>query len=934
MSEFKPISPLLDGMELIRPLADSGASRLYLLRHTVGGESFILKQIGIPESQTQVEALLITGAAANEEEAARYYEQRVADYVDSVKALAPLRGSSNCAVYLDYQVCAREEGVGFELSLLSERYTTLPEYLDENAMTHLRALNLGLDLCTALCELRGQGLIHRDVKPENIYLNHLGGFMIGDLGAARISQLKFCAMPDRMISAYTAPEIADALGDFNTTVDIYSVGMVLYRILNGNHGPFEDENTSAAAANKLRLAGEPLPTPLYADYELAEIVLKACAFDPAERYQAPDEMLQELVLYMKRNNVTDTLIVPPIIAGEDMLVSPDSMDEPVEPVRFAQVEAMDEKFVDSFSPTMEIPDDDVHEEDDSEDELDEIVEMFRGAEDGGGPTVFAAPHTRHVSDEDDAPPADGKESKVPPAKPPKAQKAGAARKGGKKKKGLIWVPIVIAVLLLGVMAVAGWYLLLGGPAAAIGGITVTDRGVDWLEVDVDDGGKGLGLVLVCTGTNGTSVRQDWSGEPVAIKGLEPGTQYTISAASRDGQKRLSGQTSISAATVAATEIVEFTVSPAGNGQASLKLTVSGPDPGEWTARYTAEGVEAQEISFSGGSATIFNLEPDTRYTFTLLEPEGAALRGATVAELTTEPNIQIVDLKAEAVSGSSARAAWTCEGDEPAEWSVTCTGPDGTSKTQFVAGCAAEFTQLTSGETYTISVTAPGVSSPAETTVVPLAAEVQSIQASVLGADGLRVVWESDQPAASWLLRYAPKGSEDAETVQVDGSEAVLTGLVPGVTYEVELRSSRDEPLGDAAKTEASLPAAEKFKDYGAERFFMGTFALPERAGWTRMDLNPGVSSFAPGKGLAFAVDSFTGHDKSGDEIKVSIVVEDSKGVPRVVKNYTDTWDGLWKSGVIVGFVDALPSDPGDYVVRLFFNNKLAVSKGITVLSE
>lgn len=909
MSELKLVSPLLDGMELIRNLAENGASRLYLLRH-VSGEAFILKQLSIPESQTQVEALLITGAAANEEEAQRYYEQRVADYEDSLKALAPLRGSSNCATYLGYQVCAREEGVGFELSLLSERYVTLPEYLNENAMTHLRALNLGLDLCTALCELRGQDLIHRDVKPENIYLNAMGGFMLGDLGAARISQLKFCAMPDRMISAYTAPEIADAMGEFNVTVDIYSVGMVLYRILNGNHGPFEDENTSPAAANKLRLSGETLPSPLYADYELAEIVLKACAFEPSERYQTPDELLQELILYMKRNNVSDTLIVPPLNAGDDMLVPLDSMDEPVEPVRFAEVEAMDEKFVDSFSPSMELPETEESEEEDG------FPETSRAK----GQPVFAAPHTRHA-EEDDAP--GGTEEKQ--------KKSKRARKA--KKRNLIAIPIVIAVILLGVIGVAGWYLLMGGPATAVNGLTITDRGVDWLEVDVDDGGKGIELNLVCTDPGG-SVQQRWAGQPVTIKDLKPGTQYTITAHALDSQTRLTGQISITASTIAATEIVEFSAGSKGNGQAELKLTVSGPAPESWTVRYNAEGGEAQEVTFSGDTVSIFNLEPDKQYTFTLVQPEGMVLEGKMTASLTTDPSVRISDLKAEAVSGSAARATWTCEGDAPSEWSVTCTGPDGTSKTQFVTGCAADFSQLSSGATYTISVTAPGVSSPAETTVTPLAAEISSMRAEAEGADGLRVVWESDQPNGSWLLRYEPKGSSEIETMQVTGSETVLTGLAPGAAYAFELRSSRDEPLGDAAKTEGVLPAAEDFNSYGADRFFMGTFALPEKANWSRMDLNPGVSEFKPGKGLAFAVDSFSGHDESDDEIKVTIVVENGDGVPVSVKNYTDTWDGLWTSGVIIGSVETLPSEPGDYVVRLYFNSQIAVSKEITVLSE
>lgn len=908
MSELKPISPLLDDMEVLRCLADNGASRLYLLRH-VSGKPFILKQISIPESQTQVEALLITGAAADEEDARRYYEQRIADYEDSLKAMAPLRGSSNCATYLDYQVCAREEGVGFELYLLAERYVTLPAYLNENAMTHLRALNLGLDLCTALSELRGQGLIHRDVKPENIYLNSIGGFMLGDLGTTRISQLKFCTMPDHMISAYTAPEITDAMGEFNETVDIYSVGMVLYRILNGNHSPFEDEDTSAAAANKLRLSGEPLPSPLYADYELAAIILKACAFDPAERFQNPDDLLQELILYMKRNNVSDTLIVPPLNAGEDMLVPLDSMDEPVEPVRFAEVEAMDEKFVDNFSPTMDLP------------ASGEAANGDGKPARAGNQPVFAAPHTRHASEDE--------ETGVYPDESPK--KAKASKKAG--KKNLILIPIAIAVILLCVIGAAGWYLLMGGPAVTVNSLSVKDRGVDWLTVDVDDGGKGLELNLSCTDTYGSSVQERWAGEPVTINGLTPGAQYTITARALDGQKRVTGQTSISASTIAATEIVDFSAVSTGNGQAELNLTVSGPNPGTWTVRYNAEGGETQEVSFSGDTMSIFNLEPDQRYTFTLVPPDGIALEGKTAAELTTGPSVRISDLKAEAVSGSAVRAVWVCEGDQPSEWSVTCTGPNGASKTQFVTSCAAEFNQLSSGETYTISVTAPGVSSPAETTVTPLAAEITSMRAEAQGTDGLHVVWEGGQPDSSWLLRYWPKGSNAVETMQVTGGEASVTGLAPGAAYEFELRSSMDEPLGETAKTEASLPAAADFNSYGADRFFMGTFALPERANWTRLDLNPGVTEFQPGKGLAFAVDSFSGHDASSDEIKVTIVVEDSGGVPVIVKNYTDTWDGLWADGVITGSVDALPNEPGNYVVRLYFNSQIAVSKEITVLA-
>ena len=83
-------------------------------------------------------------------------------------------------------------------------------------------------------------------------------------------------MPETMLSSFSAPELFSLLGTIEPTTDIYSVGMILYRIYNGNHGPFEDVKTSARAAQAC-VTGEQLPAPMYADYEIADIVLKACA---------------------------------------------------------------------------------------------------------------------------------------------------------------------------------------------------------------------------------------------------------------------------------------------------------------------------------------------------------------------------------------------------------------------------------------------------------------------------------------------------------------------------------------------------------------------------------------------------------------------------------------------------------------------------------
>ena len=87
---------------------------------------------------------------------------------------------------------------------------------------------------------------------------------------------------------------------------------------------------------------------MYADYEMADIVLKACAFKPEDRYQTPQELQEALLEYGKRNEASDALIVPPI-EGEPEQIDP-SAEEEVEPVQFADTEQMADDFKESFSP--------------------------------------------------------------------------------------------------------------------------------------------------------------------------------------------------------------------------------------------------------------------------------------------------------------------------------------------------------------------------------------------------------------------------------------------------------------------------------------------------------------------------------------------------------------------------------------------------------
>lgn len=919
MSEFKLISPLLDNMEIVTCVQSGGGTSVYLMRDVRDGREYMLKHISIPESQTQVDALLFTGAAENEEAAQQYFEQVVHDFEAELTELDQLRGSTNFATYLGYQVCPKEESVGFEVYLLSEKWPTLVEYLHDNALTHLKALNLGLDLCTALCDLRSHGLIHRDIKPENIYLNGLGGFMLGDLGVARIDALKYCSMPERMVTEYTAPEMTDILHPFNTTIDIYSIGMVLYRILNGNHGPFEDEKTSPKAANKLRVSGEALPAPLYSDYELTEIILKACAFQPEDRYQTPEDLMQDLVLYMKRNHVTDSLIVPPIITDPDTEVPLELLDEEIEPVRFADVNEMDDQFIASFSP-------DTQSHGSEDDLIPDTAEPPAAAQASEPPQsdgpAFAAPRSSALPEKDEEP-----SSSSPP---PEMPKPGKKPKSSKKK---IWIPIVAAVVLIAVIGVSLFYLVFGGPPLHIASITATDRGTNYLVVSLDMEERSADLVLHCTDTYGNEQSAAYKGGEVTFSDLASGSRYTVTVESV-GNKRITGTSSATFTTVATTEIVTFTaVSPVA-GQAELSLVISGPNPPEWTVRYYADGVDAKEHSFSGNTTTITGLENGLVYTFELLPTDDIVLTGTTALEFSTGPEIVISDLEAASLSADSFRVTWSCGEDKPSEWTVTCTGTDGTIQTQNVIECEAEFTGLTAGETYTVTVTSPGTLEPATITVTPTAATVSAVSAQVQDDHSVVVSWTADVENAAWQLLCQPKDADGsaARTEDVTGTSVTLSGMIPGVTYTLELRSGAGEKLGGNATTEVTIPEYGSFDSYGASRFFLGMFLRPNKDNWTAQDLTTmSEPVFQLNQSIVFALESLTGRKSSDETVELLWVVENAGGNPVSSGYRTAAWDELWNGDLILGEVTATPQEAGTYTLRIYLNGQAAASKEFTV---
>lgn len=321
MSESQTNDLLLDQYNIGSPISEHHGVRSCPAMQKDSDNKYIVKIISIPASQRNLDALLLAGAFPSPEAARGYFEELAGGIVKEAEVLQQLSKLEGFLPYSQWQITPMEKGTGFEVNLVSEYRRSLERHFRKEPMTHLGAVNLGLDLCAALAVCRRCGYLYVDLKPANVFVGDDHEYRIGDLGFVPMDSLQYASLPDRYRSAYTAPEITDAYCALNTTLDTYAAGLILYQAYNNGVLPFADTAPS-----------EPLPAPLYADYEMAQIILKACDPDPAARWEDPLQMGKAIVSYMQRNSVNDVPIVPPApqdapAAAEDDFDDRDPEDE-------------------------------------------------------------------------------------------------------------------------------------------------------------------------------------------------------------------------------------------------------------------------------------------------------------------------------------------------------------------------------------------------------------------------------------------------------------------------------------------------------------------------------------------------------------------------------------------------------------------------------
>ena len=292
---------ILPGWEVIRKLGEGSFGGVYEIQRTLSDgtiERAALKKLTVPKEQTEITELY--AQSYDSESITAHFKEQMQDLVREYSFMQKLGENPNVVHCQDLRTVQHDDGIGWDIYIRMELLTPLKLWLTDR-YDERQVIRLGLNMCGALHGCHQRNIIHRDIKPENILVNEEGKFKLGDFGIAKVSEKTATGTLTGTYS-YMAPEIANRQ-HYGASADIYSLGLVMYWMMNERTLPFLPlgkkipSGVQRQEAQDRRFSGEAIPAPINGSLGLTRIVLKACAFDPKERYHTVQELAEELRNY-------------------------------------------------------------------------------------------------------------------------------------------------------------------------------------------------------------------------------------------------------------------------------------------------------------------------------------------------------------------------------------------------------------------------------------------------------------------------------------------------------------------------------------------------------------------------------------------------------------------------------------------------------------
>ncbi|MCD7802356.1 MAG: protein kinase [Clostridiales bacterium] len=286
------------GLKLKEEIGHGAYGRVYKVLNTECSPPMeeALKVISIPLAEDE-------GELGN-----TFYRSAAETLAREATILSDLSGNPYIVRYYDHAIIPRDSGVGYDILIRMELLTPFKRHVAEHGLLRQDVIKVGIDICRALELCRKRGVIHRDIKPENIFISDVGNYKLGDFGVAVNADKTLGGLSKKGTYSYMAPEVYKG-ADYGPSIDIYSLGMILYRLLNNDRDAFVPsakdsvvtfDDTQQALSRRMR--GDPLPCPENERGPLWDIVKKATAPLSADRYSTPEEMRAELEMLVDKSD--------------------------------------------------------------------------------------------------------------------------------------------------------------------------------------------------------------------------------------------------------------------------------------------------------------------------------------------------------------------------------------------------------------------------------------------------------------------------------------------------------------------------------------------------------------------------------------------------------------------------------------------------------
>ena len=262
-----------------------------------GRETSCLRVLKFPESEEEYEAVKMT--VLDESELRTYFYEMVDRTKVECQVMDLLKENGNVIRYEECDVVENEDRFGWTVYIRIELQRPLLSYVKDHPLTVGDVVRLGIDISHALEGCRQYEIIHRNVCPETIFVTDDGHFKLGGFDIAHEREKVRSDHKQEKPGNYMSPEQYGGK-NYSYASDMYSLGLIMYRFLNRDRLPFLPPDPEPIRyfdreeARKKLLDGRPLPDPIDATTELAEIVKKACAYRPENRYGSAAEMRQAL----------------------------------------------------------------------------------------------------------------------------------------------------------------------------------------------------------------------------------------------------------------------------------------------------------------------------------------------------------------------------------------------------------------------------------------------------------------------------------------------------------------------------------------------------------------------------------------------------------------------------------------------------------------